>query len=1449
MLTLSSIFKNEFDERIILNEYSDRIIILKNIDNFNLDKIGQEVKNYFMKDYINKLRNPDARPSTSGNMSNILAFGASGHGKDGPLTNFRRIETSLLKEYLGYNPVSAANPSNNHISIDDLYHKHIKPLTSEEQQNLFDELYKTYGENLLRFPHISEKLPFVLIDALIETLKVNGAEYVYNIVLRLFNKSKQDFFKLFMEKVLPNIKPGGTRTVLRQALSIIGMHLHKHGVILLPFMWIKEFWYDKNQVDDISLQEAAISEMSSHIQQSIAFYQEKMQQNNDSYISTIIGLFLCTNIKGFKQFTPILEYTIVGTLKKGQSTIVKKDFKKLRLLASASGGITTWIDYKPPISFRDSMHINIVAKYTLASEYENEFGKIIKLNEHMDRVVVLKDIDLLILDRIGKEVKDYIMQKHIESLHNVSVKNSNERSEEDQVIMAFQPHRVRGSLTRFKRVKIELLKEYFGYNSTPANYSSDNTITVHDLFFKHIKPLTIKEQQNLFYELFKIYGEKLIHFSEKRESFQLEVIDALITSMKTMGIEYVYNTAFMFNKQSGFFHKFIGLLFNGKNIGPNGTNKDLLRALTLVGMQLHKYGAILLPFMMIKDMWKEKEIYQPVSLMMTPNAKRALDTYRILEEQYSEITIYTEYDTVIGIFLCSTVDSLKEFTPKLKYLIYNIASRTKRYAYITQVNTHLNRIKYFVTATGNITNWVDYEPDKDSTDFTYFDTLYKDYPQFQEWIKLANIYLSEEIAQKRKSVDQFEKAIKFWLEFLATLKKPPLTPMDTQRKEHIRDVSNPGSLKHFFYYSETWKRNSRYKNDAIRKVEKFFDYIRDNFYPSLPKLLSQNDRYYSGSQPNKTVRKRIPRSLLAIAKSFLLDNPSYIKTFKGSNVIMYNQQSEKWEQGWWLGHKYLMTIMLFLPIRNKEGRWLDSGELDEFIIDYEKMDYIKNPSPYAIKGRKSCVLQIEKDPVTYEKYFVVYVSTNKTGSPYIIPYAPPEVIEAIKGMQEFNKKWGTPVIELSKAVDRKGKDINKTSKLYPEVCPLFRMPPSTGRISLDQAISAESLMSFFVYLLEGIENILKNEGREITLVTKNGQYKKPMFDIHSLRVTGISELIEAGVPVDIVSEFVAGHANQVMTLYYNVMKHTRVKETLEKARKDIDINSSIEDLLDDLDGFEDYILVNETDGDKTMAMNLMSEEDSFPEISLDGICPGAVCSEFGREDQCCPKCPVWITGPAFLVGQTLKINKLIYLVRKKAEELTSYRKKRITENNMLRKQNLEADEEFATEQLEQLLSEWGLRYRFIQRSMAIVDNYKEYSSGGKTNNKMALITTNTTLPKVKLEESDELGILNHICQAGAIFQEVAVQEAQYDLEYLLNQLLQKNGVLPFLVFLDKETAKKTSLMLVDELLAKYNSSTLLEMIDGDKSLDEKDIENISHHKRNIDNTLTNNKFHLETDHG
>lgn len=43
-----------------------------------------------------------------------------------------------------------------------------------------------------------------------------------------------------------------------------------------------------------------------------------------------------------------------------------------------------------------------------------------------------------------------------------------------------------------------------------------------------------------------------------------------------------------------------------------------------------------------------------------------------------------------------------------------------------------------------------------------------------------------------------------------------------------------------------------------------------------------------------------------------------------------------------------------------------------------------------------------------------------------------------------------------------------------------------------------------------------------------------LHDIHTLRVSGITDLLDRGVPLNIVSEYVAGHATYIMTLWVPV---------------------------------------------------------------------------------------------------------------------------------------------------------------------------------------------------------------------------------------------------------------------------------------------------------------------------
>ncbi len=1444
MLALSSTYENESGKNISFNELKNHVIILKDIDAKTLVEIGTEVKQYYRQKYLKKIRSIDQRKDAINKKNHtILAFSYN-HHSDGTSITFTRTSLPKMKEHFGYSPI---NPNSNftgdqYISARKFHEKHLQKLDIRQQQALFDELLKAGGEQIFTYANKTEAFYSLLVDALIELMKAKGVEYIYNTVIRL-NSERQYFYKEFM-KLMPQLEKGtsGTIVQLRQTLTIIGMHLHKQEAILLPLLWVKDQWMDAN------LFEVASQIMSPKVKKTLLAYGKSDFEKMGS-IHSVIGLFLCSTIESHKDYTPMLKYIVYNTAKQIKSRAyaikIKNHLRKLQLFAETNKDTKEWIDYDPNLLVSK---VTVAKTLTLSSIYENELGKTITINEYTDRVIPLKNVDVKTLDKIAIEVKLYLMKKHLESLHVVSSRTLAKKVECNQTILAFGTHFTNGKHVAFNKISIELLKEYFGYNPINPNYSDDNTISIHDFYMKYIKPLNIEEQQTLYRKLLNKYKNKIARFTERKESFSFDIVDSIIEVIKIKGPEYVYNGAIRLSKENYFYKKFLQRILRMDGIVA-GTTSQLNRSLSLVGMQLRKHDVFLLPFLWIKSTWNYPELEEASAKLMSKNTKVTLNNYKYLVSEMNEVSLSNEIDTVVGLYLCSTIKSQKDFTPMLKYIILSHVESTNRSSFITQVKTHLYRLQNYAIASGDMNKWVEYKPAKTSTDIIYLKTEAEEYPHLIEWIRLANIYLSNDIAKRRKTVNQYEKAIKQWILFLGSLNKPPLEPNDVSRREHIRNVLEIGSKKHFFDIVSNYTISAKSKNLYLRRVQFFFNYIKESLFYNVQTLIIDNDKFYMGSQRNKTTRKRIPASLLAIAKNLLFHDLSHIETFKSAENAMYNQQAKETKIVWWPGFMNLMKILLYLPIRNKQGRWLDSGELDEFILDYENMEYVKNPSPHAIKGRKSCVIQIEIDPITSEKHYTIYISTNKTGEPYTIPYAPYEVIEAIRDQQRFNHEWTKPLTKPVKAVDKASKEPEKTSELYPDICPLFRLP--IGKITDDQAISGDRLMTFFIHLLEGVQAIANNEGKNITLVTyiKPGSSRKQaLFDIHALRVTGISELIEAGVPVDIVAEFVAGHANQVMTLYYNVQRYGRVREQLEKAQEHIKAKESIINLMEDLDEFEEFILVNETDGDKQLAFDFLSAEDGLTDIALDGMCPGVSCSSVGRDDKCCPKCSVWMTGPSFLVGQTMKINTLIYKIRKSAKELASYRKEKITTPNILRKQHLDTQIESETQNLEHMLSEWGLRYRFIQRSIIIADDFENFVNSKNTDNKMALISTDSTLPVIKLEESDELGILNHICQAGAIFEEMSVQEAQYDLEYLLNQLLQKNGIYPFLVLLDKETAKKTSLMLVDGLLSKYNSSELLNMVNGNKSLSTEDIKYITSHIKRSDNTIIKNTFFLEEHH-
>ncbi|NER62469.1 site-specific integrase, partial [Pseudomonas sp. MAFF212428] len=117
----------------------------------------------------------------------------------------------------------------------------------------------------------------------------------------------------------------------------------------------------------------------------------------------------------------------------------------------------------------------------------------------------------------------------------------------------------------------------------------------------------------------------------------------------------------------------------------------------------------------------------------------------------------------------------------------------------------------------------------------------------------------------------------------------------------------------------------------------------------------------------------------------------------------------------------------------------------------------------------------------------------------------------------------------------------------PTVCPLFRDPHQ--RLTPAYPIDYQKLARFYTKLL-GVteERIFKKYGQKLKLITKNARGGlKWIVDLHSLRVSGITNLIEAGVPLEVVQMFVADHQVLVTTLHYLKYSPAKLRQYLEAA--------------------------------------------------------------------------------------------------------------------------------------------------------------------------------------------------------------------------------------------------------------------------------------------------------------
>lgn len=517
---------------------------------------------------------------------------------------------------------------------------------------------------------------------------------------------------------------------------------------------------------------------------------------------------------------------------------------------------------------------------------------------------------------------------------------------------------------------------------------------------------------------------------------------------------------------------------------------------------------------------------------------------------------------------------------------------------------------------------------------------------------------------------------------------------------------------------------------------------------------------------------------------------------------------------------YLLRLML--PIRGLQTRLLDSGEGDAEVYRPEKGGWVDNDSRLITKHRKkkrnNGFIRKIWDHNAGRSYNGLYITTNKTAdrdglfieNGYEIPWTNQEVIDLFCRMRDWQERHNPCLRPVSRAElnDTRlivSQDVaDRIDKLYF----LFRdaadpshpqEPPSDGR-----------LKTFWCALLDELERRLaasgqaNNDGSRIVLITArkhNGFPKACVFDPHSLRVSGLTALAGAGVPIHILSQFVAGHATSLMTIYYQKPGAAKITESLDEAWNKLSETES-RDWDAYLNGLpleiiHDMEVYNSQDGVRT-ANNTQS---ALWAPMDDGICPagGAKCSVGGPllykaravfapvpgGARNCPLCRFFVTGPRYLVGLVAKYNALGGEIREKLSHLAEAEKRRreLAGAALLAIQQGQSSPEHARlaraeeaiqdiqEGIELLSQTWVAQLKLILRIEAVI---KERIV--KNSTASALVLNGSVADfRVAIEECSEFDLWDRICQSSEFYPSVDARLPALRRARLYDTMLTRQG--------------------------------------------------------------------------
>lgn len=312
------------------------------------------------------------------------------------------------------------------------------------------------------------------------------------------------------------------------------------------------------------------------------------------------------------------------------------------------------------------------------------------------------------------------------------------------------------------------------------------------------------------------------------------------------------------------------------------------------------------------------------------------------------------------------------------------------------------------------------------------------------------------------------------------------------------------------------------------------------------------------AKPTSTRSRPFPEKLHALAK-FILDEPGGWAEKSG----LFDVRLPSREVTYCPVIPTLLRNALDIPLRIVQWRRLDSGEGDVRRFNADLMAWEENTGPLAgywadregaeRKGypERGYAREFKDGPKSITGFFV---NTNKTSEQYAIPWQHKDVHDRLWKLRKWQEQFNPikDALTSDQYVDDPLKISKKTKLKLPDIFPIFRLFPSSARPWFGRIPTPSEMDHAWQALNAEIQRIwnIDNPANPIDIVSfdpQTGQPCKAKYNLHGMRVRGLTDLYRSGMRPELISRVVAGHATVSMTLYYLEFLPDEVNSKLSAA--------------------------------------------------------------------------------------------------------------------------------------------------------------------------------------------------------------------------------------------------------------------------------------------------------------